>query len=134
MNKFGIATVAVMALTGAVSADFRTDAVEGAIDGTHLLRRMGSFSKSQLNAMRGVSQKASALYSVNWDTDSNGATYSAGNLSTAVGTPGQGGWNTYATGTGHEAATQLSVSTSRLYELVAGLRCGPANDDVEVPR
>ena len=35
MNKFGIATVAVMALTGAVSADFRTDAVEGAIDGTH---------------------------------------------------------------------------------------------------
>ena len=38
MNKFGIATVAVMALTGAVSADFRTDAVGGAIDGTHLLR------------------------------------------------------------------------------------------------
>jgi hypothetical protein len=100
MNKFGIATVAVMALTGAVSADFRTDAVEGAIDGTHLLRSMGSFSKSQLNAMRGVSQKASALYSVNWDTDSNGATYSVGNLSTAVGTAGQGGWNTYATGTG----------------------------------
>ena len=100
MNKFGIATVAVMALTGAVSADFRTDAVEGAIDGTHLLRNMGSFSKSQLNAMRGVSQKATALYGVNWDTDSNGASYSVGNLSTAVGTPGQGGWNTYATGTG----------------------------------
>jgi hypothetical protein len=100
MNKFGIATVAVMALTGAVSADFRTDAVEGAIDGTHLLRRMGSFSKSQLNAMRGVSQKATALYGVNWDTDSNGASYSVGNLSTAVGAPGQGGWNTYATGTG----------------------------------
>ena len=100
MNKFGIATVAVMALTGAVSADFRTDAVEGAIDGTHLLRRMGSFSKSQLNAMRGVSQKATALYGVNWDTDSNGASYAAGNLSTAVGTAGQGGWNTYATGTG----------------------------------
>ena len=100
MNKFGIATVAVMALTGAVSADFRTDAVEGAIDGTHLLRSMGSFSKSQLNAMRGVSQKASALYSVNWDTDSNGATYSTGNISTANLTPGQGGWITYASGSG----------------------------------
>ena len=100
MNKFGIATVAVMALTGAVSADFRTDAVDGAIDGTHLLRRMGSFSKSQLNAMRGVSQKASSLYGVNWDTDSNGASYATGNLSTAVGVAGQGGWNTYATGTG----------------------------------
>ena len=100
MNKFGIATVAVMALTGAVSADFRTDAVDGAIDGTHLLRRMGSFSKSQLNAMRGVSQKASSLYGVNWDNDSNGASYATGNLSTAVGAPGQGGWTTYATGTG----------------------------------
>ena len=100
MNKFGIATVAVMALTGAVSADFRTDAVEGAIDGTHLLRSMGSFSKSQLNAMRGVSQKASQLYGVNWDADTNGATYATGNLSTAVGVAGQGGWNTYATGTG----------------------------------
>jgi hypothetical protein len=61
---------------------------------------MGSFSKSQLNAMRGVSQKATALYGTNWDTDSNGASYSVGNLSTATGTPGQGGWNTYATGTG----------------------------------
>lgn len=40
----------------------------------------------------------------------------------------------YATGTGQEAATQLRVSTSRLYELVAGLRASAANDDAEVPR
>jgi hypothetical protein len=119
MNKFGIATVAVMALTGAVSADFRTDAVDGAIDGTHLLRNMGSFSKSQLNAMRGVSQKASALYSVNWDSDSNGASYATGNLSTAVGVAGQGGWNTYATGTGTNM-TNYKINAARPAGSAAG--------------
>ena len=119
MNKFGIATVAVMALTGAVSADFRTDAVEGAIDGTHLLRSMGSFSKSQLNAMRGVSQKASALYGVNWDTDSNGATYATGNLSTAIGVAGQGGWNTYAIGTGPNMSN-YKITAARLAGSAAG--------------
>jgi len=120
MNKFGIATVAVMALTGAVSADFRTDAVEGAIDGTHLLRNMGSFSKSQLNAMRGVSQKASALYSVNWDTDSNGASYATGNLSTGIApVVGQGNWAVYATGTGTNM-TNYKINAARPAGSAAG--------------
>jgi len=126
MNKFGIATVTVMALTGAVSADFRTDAVEGAIDGTHLLRNMGSFSKSQLNAMRGVSQKASSLYSVNWDTDSNGASYAAGNLVTTVGTattagiPGQGGWNTFVTNAAGTVTTNYKINAGRPAGSAAG--------------
>lgn len=119
MNKFGIATVAVMALTGAVSADFRTDAAEGAIDGTHLLRSMGSFSKSQLNAMRGVSQKASSLYSTTWDTDSNGATYSVGNIASAVGAPGQGNWVVYATGTGTNM-TNYKINAGRPAGSAAG--------------
>jgi hypothetical protein len=86
MNKIGLASVAVMALTAVASADYRSD---NFIDGGEA-RLMGSFTGAQLAAMRGVTNRATSLYSTNWTTDSNGATFTAGNIG------GQGGWLTYA--------------------------------------
>ena len=96
MNKIGLASVAVMALTAVASADYRTD---NFIDGGEA-RMMGTITGAQLAQMRGASQRNTSLYATNWTNDSNGATFTAGNVATANVTPGQGGWAYYATGAG----------------------------------
>ncbi|MFM7806891.1 MAG: hypothetical protein ACKPEA_03040 [Planctomycetota bacterium] len=92
MNKIGLASVAVMALTAVASADYRTD---NFIDGGEA-RMMGTITGAQLAAMRGQSERNTSMYSTNWTNDSNGATFTAGNIAPANITPGQGGWAYYA--------------------------------------
>ena len=106
MNKIGIASVAVVVLTGSAIAGFDRDSLmNNVIDGQ--ATKIGNFTRSQLDAMRGTAVKNTAMYSSNWTTDSNGATYTVGNVSADLTgtTPGQGNWYTYSTlTTGNNAA------------------------------
>ena len=52
-------------------------------------RPMGIFTGAQVAAMRGASED---LYATNWNTDTNGATYTPGNIAAAPNIPGQGNW------------------------------------------
>ena len=52
-------------------------------------RPMGIFTGAQVAAMRGASED---LYATNWNTDTNGATYTPGNIAAAPDTAGQGNW------------------------------------------
>jgi len=88
MNKIGLASVAVMALTAVASADYRTDSF---IDGGEA-RAMGTFTGAQLAQMRGASQRNTSLYATNWTADSNGGSFTVGNVG------GQAGWATYCAG------------------------------------
>jgi len=100
MNKIGIASVAAVVISGAAFAGFdsRNDQY---IDGGNA-RVSGTFTSAQLAAMRsGVAQRNSSMYATNWTADSNGASYTAGNIASAASTYGQGNWAYYAaSGTG----------------------------------
>jgi len=100
MNKIGIASVAAVVISGAAFAGY-SDRNENFIDGGNA-NVMGSFTGAQLAAMRsGVAQRNSSLYATNWTQDSNGASFTTGNIASAVSTLGQGGWAYYvASGSG----------------------------------
>lgn len=97
MNKIGIASVAAVVISGAAFAGYngRNDSY---IDGGEA-KLMGNFTGAQLAAMQ-AGKRDSAMYSTNWTADSNGASFTAGNIATANITPGQGGWMYYSTSTG----------------------------------
>ena len=101
VKNIGIASVACLILSGsAMAMAFDRDALHtNVIDGGEA-RMIGTFSRAQFEAIRGFNPKLSALYSSNWNSDSNGATYTVGNVTTGVGgVQGQGGWYTYSSGT-----------------------------------
>jgi hypothetical protein len=89
MHKIGIASFAALVLTGSAMAEYK-------FGGKATMT--GVFSAEQLDTMRGATRKDSSLYATNWTNDSNGASYTLGNVGTSVtGTvAGQGGWYTYS--------------------------------------
>ncbi|MFM7806783.1 MAG: hypothetical protein ACKPEA_02495, partial [Planctomycetota bacterium] len=92
MNKIGLASVAAVVLSGTALAADRDTLMANVIDGGEATM-IGTFTRAQLDAMRGVAAKNTSLYSSNWNSDSNGATYTVGNISSGVGgVQGQGGW------------------------------------------
>lgn len=120
MNKPGLSALAACVLTGAASAG-QTPLLDGGD-----ARMMGTFTGAQLSAMRGVTDKNSALYSTNWTSDSNGSSYVLGNVGTSItGTaPGQGGWYTYSSN-GNNGAYKI-VSTATLGRTGQGVSIGGA--------
>jgi hypothetical protein len=99
MNKIGIASVAAVVISGAAFAGFdsRNDQY---IDGGNA-SVSGTFTGAQLAAMRGgVAQRNTSMYSTNWTNDSNGTTFTPGNVAPANSTTGpvygQGNWAYYA--------------------------------------
>jgi hypothetical protein len=116
MNKIGLASVAAVVLSGTALAADRDSLMANVIDGGEA-RMIGTFTRAQLDAMRGVAAKNTSLYSSNWNSDSNGATYATGNVSTTIaGTAaGQGGWYTYSSGTtgNNTAVSNYKISAGR---------------------
>ena len=129
MNKIGLASVAAVVLSGTAMANgFDRDALyNNVIDGGNATM-IGTFSRSQLDAMRGVAAKNTSLYTSNWTSDSNGATYTAGNMTNNVGAtaPGQGGWYAYSTGT---TGNNTAVSN---YKIAAGRPGGQTGQGLQV--
>jgi hypothetical protein len=128
MNKIGLASVAAVVLSGTAMANgFDRDALHNnVIDGGEA-RMIGTFSRAQLDAMRGVAAKNTSLYSGNWTSDSNGASYTVGNISTGVGgVQGQGGWYTYSSGT-----TGNNTAASN-YKIAAGRPAGQAGQGLQI--
>jgi len=117
MNKIGLASVAAVVLSGSALAGNtdREALLSNVIDGGEA-RMLGTFSRASLDAMRGVAAKASPFYSTNWTSDSNGASYTVGNISSSVaGAQGQGGWYTFSTGTtgNNTALSNYKISAGR---------------------
>jgi len=116
MNKIGLASVAAVVLSGTALAADRDSVMANVIDGGEA-RMIGTFSGAQLDAMRSVASKDTSLYSTNWTSDSNGATYTAGNISTTIaGTAaGQGGWYTYSSSTtgNNTALSNYKIASGR---------------------
>jgi len=126
MNKIGLASVAAVVLSGSAMADWRDNLHNNVIDGGEA-RMIGTFSRAQLDAMRGVAAKNTSLYSSNWTSDSNGATYTTGNISTGVGgIQGQGGWYTYSSGT---TGNNTAVSN---YKIAAGRPGGQTGQGLQI--
>jgi len=117
MNKLGLASVAVMALTS-VAAAGQYDPSNAIAGGD--ARSMGTFTGAQFDAIRHrtTSVETSSIYSTNWTSDSNGAAYTVGNLTpwTSAGNgtePGQGGWIMYSTATTTTAASNTKINGGR---------------------
>jgi len=126
MNKIGLASVAAVVLSGSAMAFDRDALLANVIDGGEA-RMIGTFSRAQLDAMRGVAAKNTSLYSSNWTSDSNGATYTTGNISTGVGgIQGQGGWYTYSSGT---TGNNTAVSN---YKIAAGRPGGQTGQGLQI--
>jgi hypothetical protein len=128
MNKIGLASVAAVVLSGsAMAGSVDRDALfANVIDGGNATM-IGTFSRAQLDAMRGVANKDTALYSSNWNSDSNGASYTVGNISTGVGgIQGQGGWYTYSSGT---TGNNTAVSN---YKIAAGRPGGQTGQGLQI--
>jgi hypothetical protein len=87
MSKLGIASVAAVLLSGSAFAGPQ-GAAGNFLDGG-VGRPMGIFTGAQVAAMRGISED---LYATNWNTDTNGAIYTPGNIAAAPDTAGQGNW------------------------------------------
>jgi hypothetical protein len=128
MNKIGLASVAAVVLSGTAMANgFDRDALyNNVIDGGEA-RMIGTFSRAQLDAMRGVAAKNTSLYSSNWTSDSNGASYTVGNISSSVGgVQGQGGWYTYSSGT---TGNNTAVSN---YKIAGGRPAGQTGQGLQI--
>jgi len=127
MNKIGLASVATVVLSGSAMADWRSDLHANVIDGGEA-RMIGTFTRAQLDAMRGTAAKNTSMYSTNWTNDSNGASYTVGNVSTTIaGTAaGQGGWYTYSSGT-----TGNNTALSN-YKIAAGRPGGQAGQGLQI--
>ena len=106
MNKIGLGSLAAIVLSSAAFAD-RTPMIYGGE-----LQSFGTFTGTELAIMRGARAKDSALFSTNFTTDSNGSSYTVGNVGTSVAgtTPGQGGWYTYSSGTANSDFKIISTS------------------------
>jgi hypothetical protein len=127
MNKIGLASVATVVLTGSAFAAFDRDALLNSVQDGGYAQKIGSFSRAQLDAMRGVSAKQTSMYSSNWNSDSNGASYTVGNVSTGVGgIQGQGGWYTYSSGT---TGNNTAVSN---YKIAAGRPGGQTGQGLQI--
>jgi hypothetical protein len=131
MNNIGLASVASVVLSGsALAGNIDRDALfANVIDGGEA-RMIGTFSRAQLDAMRGVAAKETSMYSTNWTTDSNGASYTVGNISSGVGgVAGQGNWYTYSTGTtgNNTAASNYRIVASRPGQTGQGLQVTGSN-------
>ena len=107
MNKNGLSALAAIVLGGAAFGG-----TSGLIYGGEAAQ-MGTFTGAQIAAMRGVTAKDSALFSTDWTSDSNGSTYTVGNVGTSIAgtTPGQGGWYTYSSNGTSTAYKVISTST-----------------------
>ncbi len=95
MNKIGLASIAAVVLTSGAMAGFNID---NAIEITGAVK---SFTGT--GGLANARQRSQTdIYSTNWTTDSNGASYTVGNISTNVNASaaGQGGWWCYSSGTG----------------------------------
>jgi len=126
MNKIGLASVAAVVLSGSAMAFDRDDLHANVIDGGEA-RMIGTFTRAQLDAMRGVAAKNTSLYSSNWSSDSNGASYTVGNISSGVGgVQGQGGWYTYSSGT-----TGNNTAASN-YKIAAGRPAGQTGQGLQI--
>ena len=126
MNKIGLASVAAVVLSGSAMAFDRDALHANVIDGGEA-RMIGTFSRAQLDAMRGVAAKNTSMYSSNWNSDSNGATYTVGNISSSVaGVQGQGGWYTYSSGT---TGNNTAVSN---YKIAAGRPGGQTGQGLQI--
>ena len=75
--------------------------------------QIGTFTSAQLAAMRGATAKNSSLFNTNWTNDSNGSSYTLGNVGTSITgtTPGQGGWYTYSSNGNNGAYRIVSTTT-----------------------
>ena len=126
MNKIGLASVAAVVLSGSAMADWRDNLHNNVIDGGNATM-IGTFSRAELDAMRGVAAKNTSLYSSNWNSDSNGASYTVGNISSSVGgAQGQGGWYTYSSGT---TGNNTAVSN---YKIAAGRPAGQTGQGLQI--
>ena len=127
MNKIGLASVATVVLTGSAFAAFDRDALLNSVQDGGYAQKIGSFSRAQLDAMRGVSAKQTSMYSSNWTSDSNGASYTVGNISSGVGgVQGQGGWYTYSSGT---TGNNTAVSN---YKIAGGRPAGQTGQGLQI--
>ena len=127
MNKIGLASVAAVVLSGSAMADWRSGVLDNVIDGGEA-RMIGTFTRAQLDAMRGTAAKNTSLYSSNWTNDSNGATYTAGNMTNNVSgsAAGQGGWYAYSTST---TGNNTAVSN---YKIAAGRPGGQTGQGLQI--
>jgi hypothetical protein len=126
MNKIGLASVAAVVLSGSAMAFDRDALWANVIDGGDATM-IGTFTRAQLDAMRGVAAKNTSLYSSNWTSDSNGASYTVGNISSSVGgAQGQGGWYTYSSGT---TGNNTAVSN---YKIAGGRPAGQTGQGLQV--
>ena len=128
MNKIGLASVAAVVLSGsALAGNVDRDALFATVIDGGDARMIGTFSRAQLDAMRGVAAKNTSMYSSNWNSDSNGAAYTVGNVSTGVGgIQGQGGWYTYSSGT---TGNNTAVSN---YKIAAGRPGGQPGQGLQI--
>ena len=112
MNKIGIASVAAVVISGAAFAGY-SDRNDNFIDGGNA-NVMGTFTGAQLAAMRGgVAQRNTSLYATNWTADSNGASYTVGNVATAVSAFGQGNWAYYCASGSGTAPSNYKINAAR---------------------
>jgi len=126
MNKIGLASVAAVVLSGSAMADWRSDLHANVIDGGEA-RMIGTFTRAQLDAMRGTAAKSTSLYSTNWTNDSNGSSFTVGNVSTGIGgVQGQGGWYTYSSGT---TGNNTVISN---YKIAAGRPGGQTGQGLQI--
>ena len=98
MNKIGIASMAAVVISGAAFAGYNSKTADSYIDGGDA-KMIGTFTGAQLAAMQ-AGKRDSSMYATNWTNDSNGASYTAGNVASATSTYGQGNWAYYSTSTG----------------------------------
>jgi len=111
MFKIGFACAASVALAGTALAGAGQADLGKVYDGGEA-QFIGTITGAQLAEMRGIRNRDTGVYSTNWTTDSNGASYTTGNMTTgngttAAGLAGQGGWLMYA-----GAATAYKIVTS----------------------
>jgi len=126
MNKIGLASVAAVVLSGSAMADWRSDLHANVVDGGEA-RMIGTFTRAQLDAMRGTAAKSTSLYSTNWTNDSNGSSFTVGNVSTGIGgVQGQGGWYTYSSGT---TGNNTVISN---YKIAAGRPGGQTGQGLQI--
>ena len=124
MNKIGIASVAAVVISGAAFAGY-SDRSENFIDGGDA-KLMGTFTGAQIAAMQ-AGKRDTSMYATNWTDDSNGASYTAGNIASAVSTFGQGNWAYYSTSTGTNPSN-YKINAAR----PTGLYAPPAGQALQI--
>jgi len=125
MNKIGIASMAAVVISGAAFAGYNSKTADSYIDGGDA-KMIGTFTGAQLAAMQ-AGKRDSSMYATNWTADSNGASYTAGNVASATSTYGQGNWAYYSTSTGTNPSN-YKINAAR----PTGLYAPPAGQALQI--